>query len=85
MNALPAALRRRFEQVRKWLVDRGALPSNALQLACPGAADAIVPRLLRAGADPESVTRALAETFRLPVYAEAAHGALEYGPDRAWA
>ena len=85
MNALPSVMRRRFEQVRKRLVERGSLPSNALQLACPGAPDAIVPRLLRAGADPESVTRALAATFRLPVYAEAAHGALEYGPDGAWA
>ena len=47
MNAPPAAVRRRFEQVRQCLVDGGALPSNALQLACPGAPDAIVPRLLR--------------------------------------
>ena len=87
MSALSDRILRRFEAVRQILVDSGALPSNAMQLACPDAAEAIVPRLLRAGADAESVTQALSDAFSMPVYSENLHGPLDYAADGtvAWA
>ena len=87
MSVLPGRIVQRFEAVRQTLVNSGALPSNAMQLACPDTPEAIVPRLLRAGADVESVTLALAETFSMPVYSENLHGSLDYAADGAvaWA
>ncbi len=87
MTTLPNRIVRRFEAVRQILVRSGSLPSNAMQLACPGTHEAIIPRLLRAGADTESVTLALSETFSMPVYSESLHGPLEYAADgaSAWA
>lgn len=85
MNTLSAPMVRRFEAVRRILIDAGALPPNALQMACPDSADAVLRRLLRTGADAESVTLALSEAFGLPVYAESLHGLLEYAPDGSWA
>ena len=86
MNPFPERIIQHFETVRQALVDSGALPSNAMQLACPDTPDAIVPRLLRAGADTESITLALAEAFGMPIYAENLHGPLEYAADgqTAW-
>ena len=81
MSSLPGRIVQRFETIRQTLVNSGALPSNAMQLACPDAPEAIVPRLLRAGADAESVTLALAEAFSMPVYSENLHGALDYAAD----
>ncbi len=87
MNASPGRIVQRFEAVRQALINSGALPSNAMQLACPDAPEAIVPRLLRAGADAESITRALADIFSMPVYSENLHGPLDYAADGtvAWA
>ena len=87
MNLLSDRIVKRFEAVRQALVGSGALPSNAMQLACPSTPEAIVPRLLRAGADAESVTLALSEAFSMPVYSENLHGSLEYAADglSAWA
>ena len=87
MNVLPDRVVRRFEAVRQILVSSGTLPSNAMQLACPSAPEAIIPRLLRAGADAESVTLALSETFSMPVHSESLHGPLDYAADgtSAWA
>ncbi len=87
MNTLSERVVKRFEAVRQALVGSGALPSNAMQLACPSTPEAIVPRLLRAGADAESVTLALSEAFSMPVHSENLHGSLEYAADglSAWA
>ena len=87
MKTLADRMARRFEAVRRILVRSGALPSNAMQLACPSAPEAIVPRLLRAGADAESITLALSETFSMPVHSENLHGPLDYAADgaSAWA
>lgn len=87
MNTLSDRIAQRFEAVRQILVSSGALPSNAMQLACPSSPEAIVPRLLRAGADAESVTLALSEAFSMPVHSENLHGSLEYAADgtSAWA
>ncbi|MCY4610783.1 MAG: GspE/PulE family protein [Gammaproteobacteria bacterium] len=87
MNTLSDRVVKHFEAVRQALVGSGALPSNAMQLACPSTPEAIVPRLLRAGADAESVTLALSEAFSIPVYSENLHGSLEYAADglSAWA
>ena len=87
MNALPDRIAQRFEAVRQILVGSGTLPSNAMQLACPSTPEAIIPRLLRAGADAESVTLALSETFSMPVHSESLHGPLDYAADgaSAWA
>ena len=86
MKPLPEQIIQHFKRVRQTLVDSGALSSNAMQLACPDAPDAIVPRLLRAGADAESITLALAEAFSMPIHAENLHGPLEYAADgqTAW-
>ncbi len=75
----------RFIAVRQALIDAGALPPNALQMACPDVADAVIPSLLRTGADAEAITLALADAFALPVYAESLHGLLNYAPDESWA
>ena len=83
MSVLPDRIVQRFEAVRQTLVDSGALPSNAMQLACPDTPEAIVSRLLRAGADAESVTLALSEAFSMPVYSENLHGSLDYAADGA--
>ena len=87
MSVLPGRITQRFEAVRQTLVNSGALPSNAMQLACPDTPEAIIPRLLRAGADAESITLALSEVFGMPVYAENIHGPLDYAADgvSAWA
>jgi len=87
VNTLSDRVVKHFEAVRQALVGSGALPSNAMQLACPSTPEAIVPRLLRAGADAESVTLALSEAFSIPVYSENLHGSLEYAADglSAWA
>ena len=87
MTPLSDRIVKRFEAVRRILVGSGALPSNAMQLACPGTPEAIVPRLLRAGADAESITVALSEAFSMPVYSEGLHGSLSYAADgaSAWA
>lgn len=87
MSVLPDRIVQRFEAVRQTLVNSGALPSNAMQLACPDTPEAIVPRLLRAGADVESVTLALSDAFSMPVYSENLHGSLNYAADGAvaWA
>ena len=78
MSPLPQRAIAQFEAVRQALIVAGALPSNALQLNCPDTFEAIVPRLLRTGADAESITLALSSVFGLPVYMEAVHGMLEY-------
>ncbi len=78
MSSLPQRTRTQFEAVRQALIVAGALPSNALQLSCPDTADAIIPRLLRTGADAESISLALSTVFGLPLYVEGVHGALEY-------
>ena len=85
MSRLPPQMVRRFEQVRQHLIDDGALPSNALQLACPETAADVVPRLIRAGADALSLTTALAEVFDMPIYTEDHDGLAEYAADRSWA
>lgn len=87
MNTLSDPIVKRFEAVRQILIGSGALPSNAMQLACPSLPEAIVPRLLRAGADAESVTLALSEAFSMPVYSESLHDSLDYAADgaSAWA
>ncbi len=87
MKSLSERVARRFEEIRQALVSSGALPSNAMQLACPSDPEAIVPRLLRAGADAESVTMALAEAFSMPVHSESLHGPLDHVADgtSAWA
>lgn len=83
MSPPPDRIVRQFEAVRQILVDSGALPSNAMQLPCPDRPEAIVPRLLRAGADAESITLALSEAFAMPVYSESLNGPLDYSEDGA--
>ena len=87
MNALSDRITKSFEKLRQALINSGALPSNAMQLACPTTHEAIIPRLLRAGADAESVTLALSEVLGMPIYAENVHGPLDYTLDgtSAWA
>jgi len=87
MSTLPARTTAQFEALHRSLIASGALPSNALQLSCPNSAEAIIPRLLRTGADAESITLALSEVFGLPIHVEGIHGPLEYGDHDsvAWA
>ena len=85
MNIRSTLLADRFEEARNWLIENGSLPPNAGQITCPADPGDVIARLLRAGADPESLTTAFSEVFRWPVYDEAAHGPATLAQDGSWA